>query len=102
MQKPTVLLIVGTVFLCITLALSITALVLNLQMPPKIDEQDEASAIVTTFYGRVRGHRYYTVFGDKPYYAFKGIPYAKPPLDSLRFKVRTCHKRVRLSYLNVQ
>lgn len=42
--------------------------------------------IVHTIYGPVRG---YTESGIKgrQYYAFKGIPYAKPPVGDLRFEV---------------
>lgn len=37
--------------------------------------------------GRIRGKRSLTLFGEKPYYSFRGIPYAKPPIKDLRFKV---------------
>ncbi|XP_055320352.1 esterase B1-like [Sitodiplosis mosellana] len=36
--------------------------------------------------GRIRGKRSLTLFGEKPYYSFRGIPYAQPPLKDLRFK----------------
>lgn len=37
--------------------------------------------------GTVEGQVQYTLFNRKPYYAFKGVPYALPPIGSLRFKV---------------
>lgn len=37
--------------------------------------------------GRIRGKRSQTLFGDKPYYSFRGIPYAQAPIKDLRFKV---------------
>lgn len=36
--------------------------------------------------GRVRGYKISTSYGYK-YYNFLGIPYAKPPVGNLRFKV---------------
>lgn len=44
-------------------------------------------AIVFTHSGVVRGKRLNTLYDDGQYYAFKGIPYAKSPVDELRFKV---------------
>lgn len=43
--------------------------------------------------GRVRGKRSLTLFREKPYYSFRGIPFAQPPVKDLRFKVsnRNCH-----------
>ena len=48
---------------------------------------DEVTVTVNTVNGQVRGHRQYTLFEQKLFYAFKGIPYARPPVGSLRFKV---------------
>ena len=42
--------------------------------------------IVTTVKGRVRGIRYHLPTLNKAVDAFLGIPFAKPPLDHLRFK----------------
>ncbi|KAJ8954408.1 hypothetical protein NQ318_011082 [Aromia moschata] len=41
--------------------------------------------IVETKYGNVRGREEYSK-SYRGYYAFKGIPYARPPIGSLRFK----------------
>lgn len=48
---------------------------------------DNSNAIVDTSSGPVRGKRFETLFKQRPYYAFKGIPYAEPPVKKLRFKV---------------
>lgn len=37
--------------------------------------------------GRMQGIRIKNVDGSSYYYAFRGIPYAKPPVGKLRFKV---------------
>lgn len=44
--------------------------------------------IVETKLGKVRGLALHSVVGDD-FLAFKGIPYAKPPVGELRFKVRS-------------
>lgn len=44
--------------------------------------------IVRTKNGQVRGQLNATVDAKTPYYAFRGIPYAKPPIGDLRFRVR--------------
>ncbi|KAI9580762.1 hypothetical protein GQX74_013263 [Glossina fuscipes] len=41
--------------------------------------------IINTLYGQVKGVKRVTVY-DKFYYAFEGIPYAKPPIGKLRFR----------------
>uniref|UniRef100_A0A1A9V9U7 COesterase domain-containing protein n=1 Tax=Glossina austeni TaxID=7395 RepID=A0A1A9V9U7_GLOAU len=41
--------------------------------------------IVNTLCGRVKGVKRKTIY-DKFYYAFEGIPYAKPPIGELRFR----------------
>lgn len=43
--------------------------------------------VVNTEYGLVRGKLNTTFLEAKPYYYFKGIPYAKAPIGELRFKV---------------
>ncbi|XP_037899542.1 para-nitrobenzyl esterase-like, partial [Glossina fuscipes] len=41
--------------------------------------------IVDTLCGRVKGAKRKTIY-DKFYYAFEGIPFAKPPIGELRFR----------------
>lgn len=43
--------------------------------------------IVHTNYGLIHGKRMTTIFDNGQYYSYKGIPYAKPPIDELRFMV---------------
>lgn len=38
--------------------------------------------------GRVRGKLNATLFDEKPFYSFRGIPYAEKPINDLRFKVK--------------
>ena len=42
---------------------------------------------VRTDCGVVRGRSEVTLLEKRTFYAFKGIPYAKPPIGELRFKV---------------
>ncbi|EDV93360.1 esterase B1 [Drosophila grimshawi] len=44
------------------------------------------TVIVETKYGQVRGLKRKTVYDEEFYYAFEGIPYAKPPVGELRFR----------------
>lgn len=41
---------------------------------------------VETDYGAVRGILNETLFNQKPYVSYRGIPFAKPPVGELRFK----------------
>ncbi|XP_011209321.2 esterase B1 [Bactrocera dorsalis] len=43
------------------------------------------TAVVDTEYGKVKGVKRRTIY-EVPYYSFEGIPYAKPPVNELRFK----------------
>lgn len=52
---------------------------------------NETYKIIETESGLVRGKKSLTFFETKAYYAFMGIPYAKPPLNELRFKVNISH-----------
>lgn len=45
-----------------------------------------AEAIVTVEQGKLKG-RTGTDFTGKSFFIFQGIPYAKPPVGNLRFKV---------------
>lgn len=49
--------------------------------------QNMASPIVEISHGELRGTFFDNLEGNK-FCAFLGIPYAKPPVGSLRFKVR--------------
>lgn len=42
---------------------------------------------VHTEYGPIRGQKLTSLFYEKPYYSFKGIPFVEPPVGDLRFKV---------------
>ncbi|XP_031625526.1 uncharacterized protein LOC116342165 [Contarinia nasturtii] len=50
-----------------------------------VNGQDQYK-VVTTKSGPVKGQLEKTVWLEKPFYSFKGIPYAKPPVGELRFK----------------
>lgn len=45
--------------------------------------------------GTVQGLQYKTKLSNKPYVSYLGIPYARPPIKDLRFKVSnfTCNYR---------
>lgn len=55
-------------------------------------ESENQYKIVETTNGRVRGIRNTTLLNGLPFYAFKGIPYGKAPIDDLRFKVMHFNK----------
>ncbi|KAH8310447.1 hypothetical protein KR044_001377, partial [Drosophila immigrans] len=49
--------------------------------------------IINTHYGQVRGRQRMTLYDDQElYYAFEGIPYAKPPVGELRFRAPQPHE----------
>lgn len=64
------------------LLLSVTAII---TIPTAITE--EINTIVETDSGPIRGKIFKTLYDQRPFYAFKGIPYAEPPVNKLRFKV---------------
>jgi len=47
---------------------------------------DEIHRVVTPM-GTVRGKEFFSGRQNKKFFAFTGIPYAKPPVDGLRFMV---------------
>lgn len=52
------------------------------------DGLSASSVVVDTEFGQVRGYQQFTIFENKTFYSFRGIPYAKPPSGELRFKVK--------------
>lgn len=50
-------------------------------------ESADQYKIVETTNGQVRGVRNITLLNGTPFYSFKGIPYSKPPIGDLRYKV---------------
>lgn len=42
---------------------------------------------VQTKDGGIRGKRFQTAYKNRPYFAFRGMRYGKPPIGDLRFKV---------------
>lgn len=43
---------------------------------------------ISTSQGTIQGTTYTSEFNQQQYCAFLGIPYAKPPINELRFMVR--------------
>lgn len=85
------------IWLCSTLIVSLNLHIANCDISNEGDSSSDTSGesdqqlndvIVRTSNGRVQGERLKTLFDDKTYYSFKGIPYAEPPVGDLRFKVK--------------
>lgn len=77
------------IVLCAALLFSLSALLRGENIE---DEEDGSVRIVQIESGMISGRRNFTLFEQMPFYAFKGIPYAQPPIDQLRFRV--CSKSV--------
>lgn len=56
----------------------------NKTMCGKADCED---LVVETVQGKVQGRAFVSVLNKTEYYGFLGIPYAKPPVNELRFQV---------------
>lgn len=56
-------------------------------VPTQAVKSNEEFCIVETNSGQIRGKLNQTLFEKKPYYSFRGIPFAKAPIGNLRFKV---------------
>lgn len=50
-------------------------------------QHDDQYCTVEIEHGLIRGKLNRTLFDAKLFYSFRGIPFAKPPLGDLRFKV---------------
>lgn len=64
-------------------SLLVFSLVICVSLVSALDDH----VVVQTNSGPVRGQSFNTLFENKPYYSFKGIPYAEEPVNELRFKV---------------
>lgn len=58
----------------------------------KNQSEPDSYKMVTTENGAVRGRLELSFLRKVPYYSFKGIPYAQPPVGELRFKVNLIQK----------
>ncbi|XP_031622209.1 esterase FE4-like [Contarinia nasturtii] len=64
---------------CVTLVILLACIV-------AIEYKRFSVPIVQTDKGQVQGDILKTILNHQPYYSFRGIPYATPPVGSLRFK----------------
>lgn len=51
------------------------------------DSYDRNRPIISVQQGKLQGVKEKNINGRTYFYAFRGIPYAKPPVQELRFKV---------------
>lgn len=52
-----------------------------------ISGSPEECKTVPTEYGTIRGQLEMSIIDQKPFHAYRGIPYARAPIGDLRFKV---------------
>lgn len=52
--------------------------------------------------GAVRGLMNRTILNQKDFFSFRGIPFAKPPVGELRFKVQCINSKIALKKWNRQ
>lgn len=74
--------------------LSIAALAALAAAAPSFIEHANGADIpeyqtVQTSSGSVRGTKTLTLFEKRAYFSFRGIPYARPPIGALRFRVNS-------------
>lgn len=63
------------------------ATVLLLLIVVLVDGFDKPSILISTESGQIRGSVLSTLLEARPFYSFKGIPYANSPTGERRFKV---------------
>lgn len=86
-------LIAIVVLLVAVLGITIAGLVLTVDLVNHNSENDALVpiendfSVVDTLHGTLRGRKVFTVLNQKPYFTFRGIPYAQPPVGELRFRV---------------
>lgn len=62
----------------------------------------KGDVIVETKSGKVAGVEVDSILKDEKYYSFLSIPYAEPPVGSLRFMVRVIYYSLYLLFITVQ
>lgn len=67
--------------------LFIVAFALSYLLWDFVQDDDNQYCTVEIEHGRIRGKLNRTLFDGKFFASFRGIPFAKPPLGELRFKV---------------
>ncbi|XP_023012261.2 juvenile hormone esterase [Leptinotarsa decemlineata] len=72
-------------FFRISLGVFCTAVIVGLLLGQNADNDDEAAYIITLPLGKIQGHALKS-HKEALYYAFQEIPYASPPVETLRFK----------------
>lgn len=66
---------------------AVTTVLLNLFLGQESDEETKIEeTLVETSLGKINGSVFYTRL-DKKFIGFRGIRYAEPPVDDLRFRV---------------
>lgn len=85
MSHKIFLLVAGVGVLTVIAIAGIVALVLLFNVSDNGDVIYE-DPVVQTNLGKIRGSIFYTRH-DKKFYGFRGLRYAQPPIDDLRFQV---------------
>ncbi|XP_057334106.1 juvenile hormone esterase-like [Microplitis mediator] len=74
-MKPGIKIIYNTILICVIIPIALSR-----------DYYEISRPIVRVQQGQLQGVKEKTVDGNNYFYAFRGIPYAKPPVGNLRFK----------------
>lgn len=74
-------------FIFVHTGLFIVSIYLSYLFWDLVQDDNNQYCTVETEHGRIRGKLNRTLFDGKLFYSFRGIPFAKPPLGELRFKV---------------
>lgn len=65
-------------------------------------DDNQQFCTIKTKSGLIRGKLNRTLFDGKLYYSFRGIPFAKPPINELRFKVIFFFKKSQVNMISIK